>query len=273
MKIAVTSDNHFDVNRLDVSETIKAQADYLANENVEIYLIAGDLFNDFGKSLAYVRRLQAELGSQTLVKFIAGNHDMVQGVTFAELESTIDVSYMHNQFLDIPGTNWRLIGNNGWYDYGFADNLPDKTIANFETWKRAYWIDGAIQQTMTDGERMDLVLDESTKQLKMAEKAHKRVLYYTHFVPRRDYIRYAPEGNVWNMANAYMGSARLGKLLEKFKTEIVVFGHMHIHPKPKKFSETVYYDQAVGYHNKRINEWQHNTFLEEWQARLAYFEL
>ncbi|AMV60153.1 metallophosphoesterase [Pediococcus damnosus] len=273
MKIAVTSDNHFDVNRLDVDEMIKRQAEYLASKEVGIYLIAGDLFNDFEKSLNYVHRLQTELRSQTVVKFIAGNHDMVKGVTFSELESALDDSYMHNQFLDVPGTNWRVIGNNGWYDYSFADNVSGKTVADFETWKRAYWIDSSIQQPMTDTERMDLVLDESTKQLKMAEKAQKRVLYYTHFVPRRDYIRYAPEGNLWNMANAYMGSERLGKLLEQFGTEIVVFGHMHIHPKPKKFAKTVYYNQAVGYHNKRINEWQHETFLEEWQARLACFEL
>ncbi|WP_412988783.1 metallophosphoesterase [Pediococcus siamensis] len=273
MKVAVTSDNHLDVNRLDVSETIKQQAAYLAAQAVDLYLIAGDLFNDFGKSLAYVQKLQQELGNQIMVKFIAGNHDMVQGVSFEELEQPLDPSYMHNQYLDIPGSDWRIIGNNGWYDYQFADNLPEKQTKDFEVWKRAYWIDGSIKQPLSDRERMDLVLDETTHQLKMAQKVQKKVLYYTHFVPRRDYIRYAPEGNLWNMANAYMGSPRLGKLLEQFQTDIVVFGHMHIHPQPQQFQKTTYYNQAVGYHTKRINEWQATHFLAEWQTRLAYFQL
>ncbi len=273
MKVAVTSDNHFDVNRLNVGETLKYQAAYLAQQHVDIYLIAGDLFNDFQKSLDYVRHLQQELGNQTIVKFIAGNHDMVHGVSFEELEAPLDKTYMHNQYLDVPETNWRIIGNNGWYDYQFADNLPDKTEANFLTWKRAYWIDGSIKQPMPDSERMDLVLNETTQRLKSAQKAHKHVLYYTHFVPRKNYIRYAPAGNLWNMANAYMGSPRLGKLLEDFSTDAVVFGHMHIHPRPQQFQKTTYYNQAVGYHTHRINEWQYQDFLSEWQSRLAYLQL
>ncbi|MCT3031796.1 metallophosphoesterase [Pediococcus parvulus] len=273
MRIAITSDNHFDVNRLDVDETLKNQAEYLSQQNVGLYLIAGDLFNDFTKSLAYVQNLQNELGSQTLVKFIAGNHDMVHGVTFEELESQLDNSYLHNQYFDVPETDWRVIGNNGWYDYSFADNVKGKTIANFETWKRAYWIDGSIKQPMSDGERMGLVLDETTQQLKTAQEAQKRVLYFTHFVPRRNYIRYAPEGNLWNMSNAYMGSAKLGQVLEQFEVNKVIFGHMHIHPAPQQFEKTTYYNQSVGYYTKRIKEWQNDTFLAEWRSRLVFFDL
>ncbi|GAB5051975.1 metallophosphoesterase [Pediococcus ethanolidurans] len=273
MKIAMTSDNHFDVNRLDVTETLKQQAEFLANQNVSLYLIAGDLFNDFEKSLTYVQNLQNELGGQTLVKFIAGNHDMVHGVTFEELESNIGTGYLHNQYLDLPGTDWRIIGNNGWYDYSFATNVKGKTADNFATWKRAYWIDGVIQQPMSDAERMTLVLDETTQQLKSAQKARKHVLYFTHFVPRQDYIRYAPQGNLWNMANAYMGSPKLGKLLESYKVARVLFGHMHIHPQAQLFEQTTYYNQSVGYHTKRINEWQKDNFMAEWRSRLAFLEV
>ena len=47
MKIAISSDNHLDVNRQDPDEIVSLQANYLNKQNVEYYLFAGDMFNDF----------------------------------------------------------------------------------------------------------------------------------------------------------------------------------------------------------------------------------
>ncbi len=57
VKIAVSSDNHFDINKVDLTPTIQAQAAFLTDQSVDDYLIAGDLFNDFTKSAAYVKQL------------------------------------------------------------------------------------------------------------------------------------------------------------------------------------------------------------------------
>lgn len=81
-RIAMTSDNHFDVNRIDSQEMLKQQAEYLVTQQIDYYLIAGDLFNDFQKSMKYVHDLQTELEDATKVLFIAGNHDMLAGVSF-----------------------------------------------------------------------------------------------------------------------------------------------------------------------------------------------
>lgn len=47
MKIAISSDNHLDVNRQNPDEIVYLQANYLNEQNVEYYLFAGDMFNDF----------------------------------------------------------------------------------------------------------------------------------------------------------------------------------------------------------------------------------
>lgn len=265
VKIAVTSDNHFDINQVDVSEMIQLQGTWLMQRGVNIYLIAGDLFNHFDKSLDYVQRLQAFVPDIT-VRFIAGNHDMVNGVTFDELEQPLDPTYLHNQNLDISGTDWRIVGNNGWYDYSFADSLH-RSEDRFAQWKRAYWLDSAIPQPLSDPERMQLVLGQVRAQLSQAAHDHKRVLFMTHFVPRPEYLHITQDDRFWNMMIAMLGSRHLGDLLAEYWVERTLFGHMHIHPAPRLITGTTYYDQAVGYGTKRRHEWLTDSFLKEWQLR------
>lgn len=269
VKAALISDLHFDVNRQNIDQLLPQQAGYLMQQGVGLYLIAGDITNHFAQSLDYVERIQ-RLIAPAKVRFIAGNHDMLHDVTYAALESPLAPTYLHQGQLDVAGTNWRIIGNNGWYDYQFADNLINR---DFLTWKRAFWVDSTIEQPQTDPERMTHVLTAVEAQLVQAQAEHKRVLLMTHFVPRRDYIRYTDDDRFWNMANAMLGSPRLGKLVEDYHVEIVQFGHVHRHFAPRQFNGTTYYDQAVGYHNKRINEWSQTDYFTEWRQRLRLLEL
>lgn len=269
VKAALISDLHFDVNRQNIDQLLPQQAGYLMQQGVGLYLIAGDITNHFAQSLDYVERIQ-RLIAPAKVRFIAGNHDMLHDVTYAALESPLAPTYLHQGQLDVAGTNWRIIGNNGWYDYQFADNLINR---DFPTWKRAFWVDSTIEQPQTDPERMTHVLTAVEAQLVQAQAEHKRVLMMTHFVPRRDYIRYTDDDRFWNMANAMLGSPRLGQLLEDYHVEIVQFGHVHRHFAPRQFNGTTYYDQAVGYHNKRINEWTQTDYFTEWRQRLRLLAL
>ena len=92
VKIAVTSDNHFDINKQDYQEILAQQSQYI---NPDYYLITGDLFNDFKKTMAYVSDLQQNVGA-TKVLFIAGNHDMGRGTSFEALESPVNEHCLHN---------------------------------------------------------------------------------------------------------------------------------------------------------------------------------
>ncbi|GHP12587.1 phosphoesterase [Lentilactobacillus fungorum] len=270
-KIIASSDNHLDINKINVNQVISQQARYMTDQKVDYYLIAGDLFNDFDKSRKYVRSLR-ERAVNTNVLFIAGNHDMIRGVTYEQLETGGWPGYLNNQFVDIPNTNLRIIGINGWYDYSFATNVK-RPESDFYHWKKTYWIDSQISQPMSDIERERVVLGELEKQLLEAQKLAKKVILMTHFVPNQQFIRYTDDFRFWNMANAMMGSIHFQQLIDKYAVNSVIFGHSHRRYAPVKINQTWYYNGAVGYHNHHHNEWQSNDFMTEWQNQLKFIQI
>ncbi|MCE2137497.1 phosphoesterase, partial [Streptococcus thermophilus] len=70
--LSINTKYHRPVNRVDATAMMRSQATYLLQNGVQIYLIAGDLFNDFQRSQQFVVDLQALLGAQTRVYWIAG---------------------------------------------------------------------------------------------------------------------------------------------------------------------------------------------------------
>ncbi|MBT9671049.1 phosphoesterase [Secundilactobacillus kimchicus] len=271
VRLAISSDNHIDINLLDPEVVISEQVAFLQHQSVNIYLIAGDLFNDFRKSQQFAQTLAAKMPEVT-VKFIAGNHDMVKGISYAELETRMSPEYFHNQYLDVAGTDWRVIGNNGWYDYSFATRV-NRTPAQFLAWKRAFSVDGLIKQPIPDIERMSRVLAQTKAQFTQARAAGKKILFMTHFVPSNHYVHFNDDDRFWNVYVGLLGSQRLGDQIQDFGVERVVFGHLHIKPAPTMINGTLYYNQSVGYGTHRHHEWRHATFIEEWQSRLAILDL
>lgn len=269
MRVAFSSDNHFDLNKIEVARAMNAQALYLLNEGINVYVLAGDLFNNFEKSLRFVQEMEALVDHKVTIRFIAGNHDMGNNVTYEELESDIDTVYLHNKFIDLTPTV-RLIGNNGWYDYGFVgDTYQDQEIQQF---KKAFWYDRRIEQPMSDRERFNINLNQMAQQLRDA--ADKKTILVSHFVPRFDYIKRFPNHNQkLDMVNAFLGSPKVGELVDQSYTIATVTGHLHLHPAPVTVGNNVYYNPAVGYHTTRVNEWAHDDFLTEWQQRLVVLDV
>lgn len=269
IKIAVSSDNHLDVNKVDINNALRFQASWLNTNHIDYYLYAGDLFNDFAKTKSYFEQLQ-HLTTNTRLFYIIGNHDMLNHISFSEMEKSSLPLYKHNQFVDLPNSNWRLIANNGWYDYSFSGyyDQPKKV----STWKNVYWLDSSIDQPISDRQRMNLVISQVNQQLRMAKEANKRVIFLTHFAPRHELLAPKPlavntlrREYFYQMMNAMMGSDRMGELLENSGiVKYVFYGHLHgIHPPLTRHGIT-YFNQAVGVSNKRINEWQKDDFFEQW---------
>ncbi|KRM71153.1 phosphohydrolase [Lacticaseibacillus brantae DSM 23927] len=267
MKIGISVDNHFDVNHEDGQERLKQQAAYLVAHDYQYYLNAGDTYNDFGKTLAYFQSLQRELGSAVTVRFLAGNHDLVNGISYAEAQSDLDLLYFHEKSLAIPGTNAVLVGNNGWYDYSLSELGTSKTDAEYAQWKRAFWIDRGIDQPVSDRERMQRVL--TTTEAALNANAGRQVVYITHFVPDRSFLVYGIDRPYWQMATALMGSQALGDLLGRHAVSQVAFGHLHFRDRPRLLNGGVYYHQPLGYGNKRLFEWKSHDWLTEWQNTLV----
>ena len=278
MKIAVSSDNHLDVNQVPVDTALDLQADWLARQSIDYYLFAGDLFNDYLKTRDYFTHLQARV-PQTHIYYILGNHDLLNHVTADQAEHTTDPRYLHNRAVDLPGSDWRLIGNNSWYDYSFSSYYQQP--AAVESWKKVYWLDSSIDQPESDQARMARVLQQTTVLLDQAQRDHKRVLFLTHFVPCQHLLAPKPAGiktarmeRFYQMINAMLGSNRLGRLLENYpNVKAVFYGHVHgVHP-PLTRAGLTYFNQAVGVHKKRHDEWQAATFADQWKRTVRVIEL
>lgn len=58
IKIAISSDNHLDVNKVNINDALNFQARWLNANHLDYYLYAGDLFNNFLKTRSYFEHLQ-----------------------------------------------------------------------------------------------------------------------------------------------------------------------------------------------------------------------
>lgn len=270
MKIAISTDNHFDVNKIDPQEAGERQAAYLRAHGVGVYVHGGDAFNDFRLTERYFERLQGLVGTQTQIRYIAGNHDLVRGISYEEAQSPVDPLYLHEQILRLPGTNTVIIGNNGWYDYSLApaELLAQKTPADFEQWKQAYWIDRNIDSPVGDIAREQRVLTTTERALQAAKG--KRVIYVTHFVPTPQLMIYPPDHPRFEMITGVMGSAKLGRLLERYQVADVVFGHLHKRDLPLTLDATTYHHQPMGYGIKRLMEWDGPDWFDQWTKTLVW---
>lgn len=271
MKIAVSSDLHLDLNHADVAEFITQQAHYLTQQKIDHYFFVGDAFNNFKQTSAYFAELQSQL-STTNIHYLAGNHDMLQGITYEQLESLDDDLYFHNRYIDIPHTNWRIIGNNGWYDYSFSPY--ERNLAEVARWKKAYWVDRSIKQPMNDPERMQIVLREVEAALKQARSAQKKIILMTHFVPIKEVLPHllieSPRRQrMWEMTTAMFGSKYLGELIARFpEVKEVVYGHLHYARPLITVGNIEYRNQAIGVERKKGGEWKEKNLLNQWINRL-----
>ena len=212
------------------------------------------------------------------IHYLAGNHDMIKGASFAEIEENDDPCYFHRRYLDL-GANWRVVGNNGWYNYDFS--VYHDQPAEVAKWKRVYWLDSTIDQPISDQAREDLVLGQVASQLTAAKRVGKQVLFLTHFAPRHQALMVRPTKvkgprmeRSFQMIRALMGADQLGDLLEASGVvQTAYYGHLHgLHPTFTHGGVT-YVNPAVGVNKKRMNEWQRPTFMEQWAWRTKIVDL
>lgn len=269
VKVGFSSDNHLDLNKVDWRWAAREQANYLLRAGVETYFILGDVSNHYERTYQYVTYLQEQLASQVQVRFILGNHDMSSDLTYDQIESIESPLYLHNHYLDIVGTSWRVIGHNGWYDYGFSPMMDEASGQRFHY---GFYYDRIIQQSMSDRERTDIALNQLQAQLTRAGQAQKQVIVVTHFVPIKDDIKVSSQ-RPYMQLNAVLGSPRLGKLLAGSpQVHHVFFGHHHVSSPVRQHQGTAFYNVSVGL-KKRTGEWLAADFLTSWQKRLVILPL
>ncbi|QIL50037.1 phosphoesterase [Weissella coleopterorum] len=262
-KIIISSDNHIDVNRLEREMILDQQAQYLIDQKVDVYLMAGDWYNYFEKTLRFAEDLQDMIGPKTIVRFLAGNHEMGHGITFDELEQDLSPLYFHNKSLKLGDLT--LIGNNGWYDYSFAQGPQKEQVSQF---KNGFYYDGLIKQPMSDFERTTLSLNQIQQHL-AATSVDQKVLMVQHFVPHNLDLSYPAKFPKWQMINGVMGSQRYVDLYRTdARIQQIIYGHAHLNLPMRQIRAGKYYNVSVGYRRAKAIEWTETTFFENWVKKL-----
>ncbi|CAK1241681.1 metallophosphoesterase [Fructobacillus tropaeoli] len=270
MQVAISSDNHLDLNKVETEWALEQQAAYLQKNQIAVYVIAGDLFNRFDKTLDFARDLQRRLGPATVIRFLAGNHEMGAGVSYQELESPVDDLYFHHKTLDIGSA--RLIGNNGWYDYSFDQN--QHSVAEITRFKREFWYDRRIEQPMTDPERLAINLNQMKQDIKEAKKVGKTPILINHFAQEQAFIDQMPfRMERLDVLRSFLGSQAVGDLAVSNQVQAAISGHLHLHVQALPIQRTTFYNASVGYRTRRVKEWFSHDFMTEWQNRLIVLDV
>lgn len=259
MRLLIMSDLHLDKNSMYSGRNLLPELiEKIKEKNPDLILIAGDISNFASDSLKIIRVI--EEGSGVKVLFVPGNHDMWVDIN----ESSEDV---YNLFKEDPSSligrpyhlndKYVIVADMGWYDYSLAPaTIPYHTM---KSRKKTLWMDSKyVRFSEPDDKVYSRIHKSLEKQLK--EVADKKVIFMNHFVPYQDFVSFKKDDAEWNLCNGFMGSSRLGELLDSFpNVEHVIFGHTH-----QRYDRTNYRNKNIicrplGYKG----EWKTDDFFEE----------
>lgn len=245
-KLAIISDLHVDINKFSENELLILWQVLKEKEITRLHL-AGDVANKVDRCLAVVEYF-AKKGLLTTFHF--GNHELAD-VNGEEMKNHFpDAHFLNERYIPL-NEKLVLVGMNGWYDYRFSELKELDAIVRM---KNLYWYDRFIQREGTDLEVNDRLLQETKNLLDILSAKHLKVIFSTHFVPKKDFIVYqsAPYER-WNNLNAFLGSESLGDLLDQYDNIThVVFGHTHRRFADKVIGGATYSCRPFGYYY----EWQ-----------------
>lgn len=257
LKILVLSDLHLDVNQKgSVLDLVEMTILFIRRKRADVVLIAGDLMGEAGKTLQTIERIENETGIP--VWFVPGNHDL-----WSSKENTWK---LYDRFKNHPsslleqprmiGEKYVVIGESGWYDYGFKPDYVSR--GEVEKHKKKVWNDSQYTHWgMKDEEVVDIFLARIREQLDRFRD--KKVIFVNHFIPFEEYV--VVKGvKSWDICNSFMGSPRLGELLDTYSNiEHIIFGHTHKRFGSSERNGVNVICNPLGY----LHEWKTDEFLKE----------
>lgn len=223
MKLLFYSDLHLDNNETWCKyDLVPHLLNYLREVKPDYVVIAGDIAGSAKEVLMFLARL-----AEFKILFVPGNHDI--WTTAGHKDASWNE---YNQLLMHPGNlirypliigDWAIVGSMGWYDYSFRHKHVNYDECKYL--KKKFWNDADMcKWNMTDSELTNLMLQQTNDVLK--ECTNKNVIFVTHFVPWKDFLTVTAKDSP--VTDGYMGSKRLGELLDQYKNvKYVHFGHTH----------------------------------------------
>ena len=257
MRIGILSDIHVDINydAGGLDKVTPAVCDSILNNNIDVFITAGDISSDFELSLDVVRRIEKATGRGCL--FVPGNHDL-----WNLHHPGASADYIYSQFLKHPHNlangpvklkkGWSAAGDTCWYDYSFVDTdaFPLETCMSGQH-NSLLWPDtGKLFWEKGSSEIHDWFIHRLNRQLSCG--GGDEIFAVSHMVPLKEF----PESEIpekEKFFRAFYGSESLGKLiLGNPSIRYSVFGHLHRRKEVIK-NDKKFICQALGSRRKWVD--------------------
>lgn len=265
-KIASLSDLHLDINGVyKNNEGVLAIISACNKLNIDVLLLSGDTSQDIKRTSKIVDKLNSSM--DTVVYFIAGNHERyLNKSTHEDILSFESDSYINNKIVNLPDSNISIVGFNGWYDYSLKDDSILMTDFEYHNERPRVWND-PIDPTLGDVEAVTMLLEQLKDALSKVPKGNE-VILLTHFLPKKEFVVHKPGNFPWNLCNAFMGSSRLGELIDSNSAITnVILGHTHKDFGSQLLVGNVEYScRPIGYHQH--GEWATDDIYDEVKEKI-----
>lgn len=265
MKFGVLSDIHIDINerKLAPGQSYDSLlAENLYNNEIDVLLLAGDISSNYRESLTFLDKMKEHRVSKIL--FVPGNHDYwsirnketdthkINQIFIEREESLVGNPFIVNE-------NYAVVGNPGWYDYGFASSKY--TTEEFETKKLR--VGGWNDRLYVHWNKPDQqVAQEMLTQIEndIATIPDKNIILMTHVVTHPQFVVPLPH-RVYDYFNAFLGSKSYMSLYDKYPIKKSVMGHVH-------FRKTLT-ENAITYYCACLGNGKH-WYTDDPVSELAY---
>lgn len=203
-------------------------ANKVKQSEVELLLIAGDISNDYQRSLDFLHQL--EQVSSCKVLFVPGNHDYwskdnnvtdtykIYEAFKADSTSILEKPYVIND-------EWAVVGNSGWYNHSFGSSQFSDEQFSEMTYKGRTWQDKIFVHWGASNQEMHQWFYNKIEKDVQAVSG-RQIILMTHMVTHPHFIVPMPH-ELFSYFNAFIGSSEYKKMYETYNIKVSVMGHVH----------------------------------------------
>lgn len=273
MRIGIVSDLHIDRNEkaLSKGQTYEQiMSDLLMKQEVDQLLLAGDVASDYRISQNFMEEVQRRSGVPIL--FVPGNHDF-----WSRKNGVTDTKKIYDFFLKqeenlvgnprILNDQWAVVGNPGWYDYGYGNHevyTTEKFSQKrylFASWNDRHFVDWGL----SDQEVSRKMLEQLEEDLQTV--GNRKVILMTHVATHPEFVVPLPN-RIYDYVNAFLGSSSYEALYDTYPIALSVMGHVHFR-KVYRTQGTTFVSACLG--NKK--HWRNNDPVKELSQTLVTVEI
>lgn len=269
MRLLTFSDLHVDHNSAALkADLIEHIAAYIRETAPDLVIVAGDMA---GGSERCIRAIDAiEKATGIPLAYIPGNHSV--WTINKETDSWHEYKQLRahrSSLIDRPillPDDWVLIGDMGWYDYSFeTERTREQVIKD----RNLMWRDSVLARFgQDDDELCGRMVDKFAALLDRYRD--KKIIFVNHFIPYLDYAPVSTHNKVWNMIRPFMGSSRIGDLLDASpQVRHVIFGHVHYRYGTRMRGDQQVICNPLGY----VKEWRTQDPVTEIKNSASWIEI